>query len=163
MSGIRIINGDDGEIGLFMKKLPTGKDGWVDVEYQPPVESFVQVIKGLFRRSTNIIRNVPESSILGPVQIGKPGDQKLVMFMTQGENGSSKLLDELGILQNRTVTALRGQLQDEIIRAQSAEEEKTKVLKGAKVTQKYLADLKPTERKRFPFRGRPDEQDEEYY
>lgn len=146
-----LINGDNAAVGVFIRKIQTGRDGWVDVEYQPPTEGFLDFVKSLFKRPRKRIRNVPEASILGPKIAGPPEDQREVIFMTHGENGSSKFLDDIGIMQNKTINVLRRQLQDEVIRAQAAEEEKAKALKGAKHTQKLIHDIQPTQQPRSRF------------
>jgi len=151
-----VINGDTGEVGKFIEFVPTGKDGWVDVVFQPAQESFFQVLKCLVRKPKVTTRNVPESSITDPVIVGPPGYQREVIFMLQGENASSKLMDAVGVFHNKSINILRQQLQDEIIRAQAADEEKNKVLKGAKQTQKLLADLDTKKKPQvpYPFRAR---------
>jgi hypothetical protein len=149
-----IINGDDGTVGELIEIRPTNREGWVDVVVQPPTRSFVSFFKSLFKRPKRVIRNVPDKGISKPIITGPPGDQNTVIVMTHGEAGSSKLFDEVTLFQNSKLTQLQGQLQDEIIRAQSAEEEKRQVLQGAKSTQKLVDDLKPKERRRFPMHDR---------
>ena len=159
-----LINGDDGSVGVFIEKRNTDREGIVDVIYQPPSTSFLEVLKSLFKRPTKRIRNVPESSILGPIIVGPSDDQKQILFMLQGENASSKFLNQTKLLFNRTITDLRQQLQDELIRSQAAEEEKRSVLRGAKQTQKMLEDLK-RDKRRPPLRreGWGEQPEEEQY
>ena len=152
---VLLFNGDDGSVGVWIKTVPTGTEGWSDVVYQRPSEGFFDVIKCLFTRPQTRIRRVPDSSIKGPIIVGPPDEQRQIIFLTQGENGGSKLMDEIGLLQNKSIQILRQQLQDEIIRAQSAEEERKRALQGAKSQQKLIHDITPPKEKRgFPFRDR---------
>jgi hypothetical protein len=152
---VLLFNGDDGFVGVWIKTVPTGREGWVNVIAQPAAQGFFSVITSLFKRPQISIRNVPESSVKGPFVVGPPDEQRQIIFLTQGENGGSRLMDEIGLLQNKTVNILRQQLQDEIIRAQSAEEERKRALQGAKSQQKLIHDITPPKEKRgFPFRDR---------
>jgi hypothetical protein len=159
-----VINGDNGEIGIYVEKVPTGVDGWFDIILQTPSTSFFQVLKSLVKRPTIRIRNVPESSILGPIIVGAEDEQKQVMILTQGENGQSKLFDKMKILHSKEISILRQQLADELVRIQAADEEKRIALSGAKQTHKMVDDLKTKPARRYPFGTRPTEenQDEQY-
>jgi len=157
-----LINGDTAEVGIFIRKRVTGRDGWVDIVYQPPTVGFLDFVKSLFKRPQAVIRNVPEAGIIGPKLAGSPENQQEVIFLTHGENGGSKFLDELQILQNKTINILRRQLQDEVIRAQAAMEERNKVLKGAKQTQKLLYDIHPVQKPRGRFINPAMGESEEY-
>lgn len=150
-----IFNGDTGEICIFIRKIPTGIAGKVDIEYQPPTRNFISTLWSMLHRPTEVWKNVPEDAMTEPIIVGPPDEQRHMIFMLQGENGNSRLLEQVGIFRDKTISKLRQQLMDEIVANKASQEEKQQMMRGAKSTSKMISDIRGAEKKR-PFHfGRP--------
>jgi len=117
------------QLGAWIKKVPVSA-GNVDVYFHP--RGFL----GSFR--TKIIKNVPESTIIGPVET----EEDLRYFVMRGENGTRQGLEILQIFLDDTIDRLQKSNVDLKTKVSLESLARVRAEKGAK---KKVADISEVE------------------